>query len=327
MALTDDQRAMLQLLLERGQSYDDLAGLLGTDRPEIRRRARAALTELGGRDPDESVALSDYLLGEADPIARADAVRQLQSDPEMLALAQELAAKLQLIAPEAELPELPKGKGPVARPTAGAASESAGPLSGISKRQSRIFVALGASAVLVVAIVLAITGAFGGDEEPEATTAAETTPGETEEGTPIVLEAQQRGSDAAGLATLGFSGDNDTPAMDLQLEGLEEPPKGQAYILWFLSEDDAGFPLPTPLQLTKDGTFAERFALPEILLAILQTTRELDVGLVDLEQLQGNLTAAVEAGDDTLAYEGESVLRGELPRVPGGNAGQGSQGG
>src|SRR5918992_4706549 len=111
MALTADQRAMLQLLLERGQSYDDLASLLGVSSEEVRRRARAALTELAGADPDREVGLTDYLLGEADPIGRADVVRHLQTDPDALRRAEELVAKLLVIAPEAQLPELPTPKG------------------------------------------------------------------------------------------------------------------------------------------------------------------------------------------------------------------------
>ena len=104
MALTADQQAMLQLLLERGQSYADLAELLGVSEDEVRTRARAALTELAGADPDANVGLTDWLLGQADPIGRADAVRHLKEDPADHSLAGELEAKLQLIAPKAELP-------------------------------------------------------------------------------------------------------------------------------------------------------------------------------------------------------------------------------
>src|ERR687898_2849159 len=107
MPLTADQRAMLQLLLERGQSYDDIASLLGTDREGVRDRARAALTELAGSDPDAEVGLTDYLLGQADPIGRADAVRHLQADPESAKLARELVEQLREVAPEAALPQLP----------------------------------------------------------------------------------------------------------------------------------------------------------------------------------------------------------------------------
>src|SRR4051812_42397230 len=102
---------MLQLLLEGGQGYDDIGSLLGIPSDEVRSRARSALTEIGGADPDAQVGLSDYLLGQADPIGRADAVRHLQGDPEANALAQRLVQKLRLLAPNAELPEIPEPKG------------------------------------------------------------------------------------------------------------------------------------------------------------------------------------------------------------------------
>src|SRR6476661_7342437 len=111
VALTDEQRAMLQLLLEGGQSYDDISSLLGITPDEVRSRARAALTEIGGADPDSQVGLSDYLLGQADPIGRADAIRHLQGDPEANALAERLVQNLRLLAPKAQLPDIPEPRG------------------------------------------------------------------------------------------------------------------------------------------------------------------------------------------------------------------------
>src|SRR4051812_42823661 len=102
---------MLQLLLEGGQGYDDIGSLLGIPPDEVRSRARSALTEIGGADPDAQVGLSDYLLGQADPIGRADAVRHLQSDPDANALAQRLVQNLRLLAPRADLPEIPEPRG------------------------------------------------------------------------------------------------------------------------------------------------------------------------------------------------------------------------
>ena len=123
VALSADQQAMLQLLLERGQSYADLASLLGVDEAEVRARARATLTELAGADPDRHVGLTDYLLGQADPIGRADAVRHLKDDPADLELATEVAQKIRLIAPDAELPRLPgEERRPRPRRARGAAS-------------------------------------------------------------------------------------------------------------------------------------------------------------------------------------------------------------
>ena len=111
MALKQDERALLQLVCERGQSYTDLAELLAISEDEVREKARGALTELGGSDPDAEVGLTDYLLGQADPIGRADAVRYLQQDPAARELAETVITKLRVISPGAELPSLPGGEG------------------------------------------------------------------------------------------------------------------------------------------------------------------------------------------------------------------------
>lgn len=102
---------MVKLLCERGQSYADIGELLGISASEVRARTRAAMAELGGADPDAEVELTDYLVSQADPIGRADAVRQLQSDPELLELANLISLKIAAIAPEANLPKLPEPKG------------------------------------------------------------------------------------------------------------------------------------------------------------------------------------------------------------------------
>src|SRR5919112_1621299 len=99
MALTPDQQATLQLLLVRGQRYGDLAKLLNVEEAEVRSRARGALTELGGADPDRTVGLTDYLLGQADPIGRADASRHLRQDADDRALAATLGERLQELFP------------------------------------------------------------------------------------------------------------------------------------------------------------------------------------------------------------------------------------
>jgi transposase-like protein len=194
VALTDEQRAMLQLLLEGGQSYEDIGSLLGIGPDEVRSRARSALREMGGADPDARVGLSEYILGQADPIGRADAVRQLQADPETNALAQRLVQQLRLLAPKAQLPDLPEARGgrapappphptPPAEPPGaappppsagpapatappkgpGVASRAAGALSGLGgggKRRAQILAGAGAAAVLVVVGLLAIGGVF-----------------------------------------------------------------------------------------------------------------------------------------------------------------------
>ena len=209
---------MLQLLLERGQSYDDLASILGVGSDEVRTRARTALTDLAGADPDRNVALTDYLLGQADPIDRADAVRHLKDDPEDLALVTELAQKLRLVAPEAELPRLPgedrqpRPRGSTRRrlpkplkklapaPKESADGEPSPPRTTLSRRQTQGIVVAACATVLVAVGVLAIAGVFNSSSSGSTTTSTSnpTPPSGTVQGYPLlpIAAANNKGQGA-----------------------------------------------------------------------------------------------------------------------------------
>jgi hypothetical protein len=209
---------MLQLLLERGQSYDDLASILGVGSDEVRTRARTALTDLAGADPDRKVALTDYLLGQADPIDRADAVRHLKDDPEDLALVSELAQKLRLVAPEAELPRLPgedrqaRPRGSIRRrlpkplkklapaPKESADGEPSPSRTMLSRRQTQGIVVAACATVLVAVGVLAIAGVFNSSSSGSTTTSPSnpTPPSGTVQGYPLlpIAAANNKGQGA-----------------------------------------------------------------------------------------------------------------------------------
>lgn len=341
MALTADQQAMLQLVLERGQSYGDIAAVLGVGVDEVRIRARAALTELGGSDPDAEVGLTDYLLGQADPIGRADAVRHLQADAEARELAFELVDRLREIAPDADLPELPaprERRTVLGRRRAPASAEPPGedvPPSGrsrfrdtLSRRQQQVIVGLGAGAVLVLMGVLALAGAFGGggdDSEPatetQATTAAE------EDVLASVRLQPQGGGDGGGEASFGLA-TGDQPYVDLELSGLDAPDQNQSYVVWLLLTEDQGYPL-SPLEVASDGTFSDRFPIPQFAIPIASRARFVDISLSENRSLLGNLERAVRDQKPILGYQGESVLRGQIPASAqgGGGGGGGPEGG
>jgi hypothetical protein len=344
MALTADQRAMLQLLLERGQSYDDIASLLGTDRDSVRERARAALAELGGRDPDAEVGLTDYLLGQADPIGRADAVRHLQNDPEAHELASGLIAQLQLIAPDAQLPQLPKPKGgraprrpaaaraPSGAPataTAGAAGGGPGAVADrfrttLSERQRQVFIVLGALAILLVVGILLIAGVFGGGDESASESEPAASSPEGEEIVTVPLEAEGAG-DASGEAVFGIA-TADTPYVDVNLSGLEPPQQGKTYVIWLLLTPDQGYPL-SPLLIEQDGTFSDRFPIPQFAIPIASRAQFVDISLSKNSALRPVLEQAVQKGTPILDFEGDRVLSGEIPATGGpaieGNGGAG----
>src|ERR1700710_644683 len=74
-SLTDGQRAILQLLLRQGKSYDDLATLLKSELDAVRARARGAVRELGPETTEVSEThrdeIADYLLGQQTASQRA----------------------------------------------------------------------------------------------------------------------------------------------------------------------------------------------------------------------------------------------------------------
>ncbi len=65
--LPGDQRAVLQMVLRRGRSYDEIARLLSLDRAAVRERAQIALDAIGPHAevaPEQQHRIADYLLGQ-----------------------------------------------------------------------------------------------------------------------------------------------------------------------------------------------------------------------------------------------------------------------
>jgi hypothetical protein len=330
--ITPDQRATLQLLLERGQTYADLAALLGQDEADVRNRARAALTELVGVDPDRNVGITDYLLGQADPIGRADASRHLREDPADHKLATALAVRLRLMFPTAELPRLPgearpSGGGLLRRGAApGAAKPSTAgtgsPLSGLSQSQGRLLLICSSAALLLIVIVLAITGAFSGSDDAEGTASdSETTTATTadEQLQSVALEPIG-GGDASGTAVFGLA-TGDQPYVDLEIQGLDPAPRDQTYVAWLMLTGEKGYPL-SPIAVDQDGSYRNRFAIPSAILPVIARVRYVDVSIAPVKTIQRVIRGAIDNTQLVLEEPGTKVLRGELPAGGGGAGGQ-----
>jgi hypothetical protein len=314
MPLTDDQRAMLQLILERGQSYGDLAGVLGVGVDEVRSRARAALAELGGTDPDAEVGLTDYLLGQADPIGRADAVRHLQADPESAKLARELVERLREVAPEAALPQLPEPRERRRKPAREKPAAVRRARADLSRRQQQVIVALAASAVLVIAAVLAIAGGFGGSGDREGETgSASTVADTTNTGEEVLARIPLRGETGSGEVVIG-NASADQPFVDLSASGIEaSPPQGQGYVLWFLLNSKLGYPF-TVVRVSPNGTIDDRYPIPNaIAVEVATRSRFIDLAVSPLRTLQREAQKAARAQRPVVPYTGDSVLRGSIP--------------
>jgi Sigma-70, region 4 len=218
-SLPPDQRAVLQLVLQRGRSYDDIAQLLSIDRGAVRQRAHAALDALGPGtrvDADRRAQISDYLLGQQTEAEAAQTRERMAGSaserawgrvvaselapfasgslPEIPAegaheppatapsAAPELGEALGAIQPEPAPRETPQAAEPAAAAASGSSTPPAGDNRPVSRRGGAILIAAAAAVVVIVVVVVLIAnGGSSKSNTPSASTPA-TTPASTPTG-------------------------------------------------------------------------------------------------------------------------------------------------
>jgi hypothetical protein len=108
-SLPADQRAVLQLVLQRGRTYDDIAQLLSIDRAAVRERALSAFDALGPQTrvpPERRALITDYLLGQLPTRVSEDTRNRLAQSAGERAWARVVASELTPLA-RGQLPEIP----------------------------------------------------------------------------------------------------------------------------------------------------------------------------------------------------------------------------
>jgi len=116
--LPADESAVLQLVLQRGRSYDEIARLLSIDRAAVRTRALAAFNALGPHTrvpPERRALITDYLLGQLPPRVSDETRARLAASPSERAWARVVASELAPISGSA-LPEIPTAPEELASP-------------------------------------------------------------------------------------------------------------------------------------------------------------------------------------------------------------------
>ena len=262
-SLPADQKAVLQLLLRQGRSYDELSGLLKLEPGAVRERAHRALDALG---PDDGASLSDdrrgevsdWLLGQQ---SDGDAERTsafLAGSGSGRAWARTVGDQLRPVGGE-RIPEVPAEGRPAAAPAAtpvaatpvaaasgpgaAAATEAAAPAAmtpgghRVSRRGGAFLIGgvLAAAAVILV-LVLLLSG--GDDKKSNAkTSASASTPTSTTAAQPTVraqinLTAPGAGSSTKRAGILWILDASGKPAFTAAAQGLPTT-KGRAYGIWF----------------------------------------------------------------------------------------------
>ena len=195
--LSDEQRAIVELVLKQGKSYDELSDMLEMPERRVRELARDALVELApvsaqAVEEDWRGQLSDYILGQqAGPEATATRGHLRRSEAAR-SWTRSLLDSLEQLYPNGDMPAIPegergrggrKGTAPAGDKVAGPAKAPAAktPLAESAVRRRRILIAGGALALLLVVVLVWPVGVLtGGDEDDGgASRPARTAPGRT----------------------------------------------------------------------------------------------------------------------------------------------------
>jgi hypothetical protein len=240
--LSAEQRAIVELVVQQGKSYEELAGLLQMPEPRVRELARDALVELAPLsarrvEDDWRGQLADYVLGQqVGPEATATKGHLRRSEPART-WALSLLDSLEQLYPNGSMPAIPDGdrgrRGRASRRTAAPAPSAVDsrPDANAAVRRRRLIAVAGvASAILLFAVLIWPIGVLtGGDENG----------GGQQAGTPAGApqEASARGRGQAIIASQGEQGGR--PQIIVTASGLPPSTGRSAYQVWlYNSEQD-----------------------------------------------------------------------------------------
>ncbi len=312
MPLSDDQKAMLRLLAQREQGYDDLAALMGLSVDEVRAKVKDALEQLEAEGETPPPVPPEPTPAEEPPVPAEPPTAAESPAPE--APAEPVAAEPPSSkTPEAEKPAAAaKASIPVAKRTPPSRPRITLPDSG----GARAAIAAGLAVLVAAIVVLAVSG--GGGSSDSTTTAASGTSSSEEASstTPANSKLTQAvltpvsGGGGKGVAIFGRIKKN--VVLQVQAEGLEPSPKGSSYTIWLYKSPKLALRVGS-VNVTKSGGIAAQLPLPTELLAYVASGAfdQIDVSLTANAAYEAEIAKAKKE-KRLPAYTGTDVLRGKV---------------
>jgi len=282
MALSDDQKALLRLLAQREQGYDDIAALKGLSVDQVRAEVREALVEMDA-PPPAPPRPAEPVPPAPEPPAPAPAPAEPTPEPS---------------------PSKPKEP----------ASKSAGSRQQVPVERRRLLLFAG-GALAIVAIVLGAIALFGGDSDSGAGTAAgvdgtEIAAGEEGNVTQAVLTPPD-GGDASGRAVFGRLGQEEI-VLQVTAENLEPSDKSAPYTVWLYRNPKLSLRVGT-VQVGESGELGARLPIPAELLAYVAggAFDQIYVSRTSNSEYQREVARAKKE-KAIPRYVGETVLNGKI---------------
>jgi hypothetical protein len=310
MALSDDQKAILRLLTQRGeQGYEDLSALMGIDAAKVHERAQAAAAQL------ESEGIPAPSIPPPPGSAAAAAPGEKVAAPEPQAPP---APKPTPVPSPEPAPTPAPAPAPTPPPPAAPRAPSPAPKFALPKGNgARAAIAAGVAVVvaLVIALfVVLLVNSEGSDDKTgasgETTVSAETIDTTTNPKLTQAVLSPIDGGDAKGVATFGRV--KNSLALQIEAEGLEPTAKGDSYTIWLYESADKMLPLASTA-VGENGEIGAQVAVPTEVLAYLanETFDQLDVSLTTDTTLKASLAKATKEKKAPI-YTGTDVLRGTI---------------
>jgi transposase-like protein len=312
--LSPEKRAIVELVLQQGKTYSELAEMLGMPEPRVRELARDALVELApvsvrGVEEDWRGQLADYVLGQQSGPEATATKGHLRRSEAARSWARSLLDSLEQLYANGSVPAIPEGergsrgsRRAAAAPAAAAAGPAASAASGDGHGRSglaagdpvmrrRILAAAAAAVVLLLVLLVWPVGLLTGDDDDGGGSSADTSEPAAQTGD----QGQQAAAgQPAGIAIVVDQGGK----RQILVQAAALPPSGQdqGYYVWLYNSADDAKSLGG--QVTdQQGNYQAIGAFPED----YSKYKFIDVTLQPVGR--------------NPKHSGESVLRGPVPKL------------
>ena len=304
--LSDEQRAIVELVLRQGKSYGELSDMLDLPENRVRELARDALVELApvsarGVEQDWRGQLADYVLGQqAGPEATATRGHLRRSEAAR-SWTRSLLDSLEQLYADGELPVIPEGErggrkaAAAAAPAGGATTPRAlTPEAAAAVKRRRIVTAAGVALLVLLAVLVWPVGLLTGGDDDDGAPAADS--GSTGQ--------QAAGQGGNGGAAAGQTGGTAIIARQqgktqilVTATGLEPSTENTAYQVWLYNSKDDRRSLGATVTDPQGN---------------LQAGAELPANFQDYELVDLTSVTVQGQGENQSFADGPSVLRGSL---------------
>ena len=301
--LSPEQRAIVELVLRQGKTYNELADMLNLPEGRVRELARDALVELApvsvrGVEEDWRGQLADYVLGQQSGPEATATKGHLRRSEAARSWARSLLDSLEQFYENGSVPAIPEGErkarraerqeaAPAEKSTGSALAPATDPV-----MRRRLLAGAGALLLLLIVLVWPI-GLLTGDDDNSSSAGSEPSANTSNQ---RASSGGQQSGQPAGIAIVVQR--NGKKQLLVQAANLAPSGQSEGYYVWLYNSPDDAKSLGG--QVTdQQGNYQALGAFP----ADYKNYKYIDV------------TRQQVGKDPNVKHSGESVLRGTMPKL------------